>query len=122
MPEKPVVLTLNQEQQFVLFAQVLTFMFSLAYHPAPQSGETIERLKDVAYEVRPWRGDAQASLEMSLSSETIGVLKHMIGTLETLHVQWPQHKDSLLALQHLKICRTLIEEAEQQAKSEIGSE
>jgi len=122
MLEKSVVLTLNQEQQFALFAQVLTYMFRLAYHPAPQSRETIERLKDVAYEVRPWREGAQASLEMSLSPEVVGVLKHMIDTLQALYVQWAQQKDSLVALQHLKICRTLIEEAEQQAKSELGSE
>ncbi len=123
MPEKPVVLTLNQEQQFRLFAQILTYLFSLTYRRpvmpiSEEEHQTIKQLQEVAYSVRPWRKDLQASLALPFSSEAAEATKKMIDALQAVYEQWPQHKDSTTALQDLMMYRMLIEEAEQRASTE----
>lgn len=114
MAEQPLQITLSREQQFILFAHILTYLFSLTHRATiPPPKETVEQLQEVAYDLQPWREKQQAPLRLSFSPEAVEALKRMIDTLQAVYGQWAEHDTFPDALHDLMMCRALIEEAEQ---------
>lgn len=118
MAEATIRLTLNGAQRSQVFAHLLTYLFHLAAHPSERRVKAdMEIIQEVTYRLFQKCLETSEESVFQLSLKEGLMVRSAFLYLKDLYKQHMQAESSALALEHLSVCLSLLQEAKQQALS-----
>ena len=118
MAETRFQLEFNREQRAQLFAHVMVYLLHLTKVRTPTSESAMESVRGIVDQLFLVSGDASAQFSLTLTIQERDALQQMFFTLPPLYEQWSDAAMRRNALEHLSICRLLLQQAEQQNAQE----
>ena len=113
MAEGPIQLTVNRVQRSQLFAHTLVYLFYLPLHPAlVRDRDMIETIQEVNYRLHQCCLDKHESATFVLTPHEVQSVREVLERLKPLYEQWPDSPITPIAVEHLAVCRRLLQEAE----------
>lgn len=119
MAEVTIQLTFNSAQRSQWFAHLLTYLFHLASHPGERRVKAdIAIIQEVMYRLFQTCLETDEESVFLLSQKEALMVHSTLLYLKDLYQQHMQAEASVLALEHLSACLSLLQEAEQRASSQ----